>query len=373
MTTGHVGYRNRDATLDDFVSGDPPMQACLERARLAAQTNLPVLILGESGTGKTILARAIHNSSERAGGPFVSFNAAALSETLLDSQLFGHERGAFTGAQARVKGKFELADRGTLFLDEIADLSPQGQSKILRAIEYGEFERLGSETLRDADVRVLSATHYPLATLTEGKGFREDLFFRINGVTVMLPPLRARPQDLRALVATEIARASHIQGKSIVGLSRTAADRLFGYHWPGNLRELSKVVHAAVALTTGPVIVEDALLLPDDLERPPVPTVLQAERTPGRTTSLLLKDAIHTHVRFVMQRTQGNKRRAARELGVSRETLERKLREMAADAPAGPFQAGPITTPRDVRGLISKPADRRDREARSRRARGIGG
>ena len=143
------------------------MQACLERARLAARTDLPVLILGESGTGKTILARAIHNSSARANRPFVSFNAAALSETLIDSQLFGHERGAFTGAQTRVKGKFELADRGTLFLDEIADLSPQGQSKILRAIEYGEFERLGADTVRQADVRVLSATHHPAAVLVK--------------------------------------------------------------------------------------------------------------------------------------------------------------------------------------------------------------
>ena len=141
----------------------PPMQACLERARVAARTDLPILILGESGTGKTHPGpRDPQLVAARAAGPFVSFNAAALSETLLDSQLFGHERGAFTGAQQRVKGKFELADRGTLFLDEIADLSPPGQSKILRAVEYGEFERLGSETLQRADVRVLSATHHPL-------------------------------------------------------------------------------------------------------------------------------------------------------------------------------------------------------------------
>jgi transcriptional regulator with PAS, ATPase and Fis domain len=373
MTTDHVGYKNRDATLDDFVSSDPPMQACLERARLAAHTNLPVLILGESGTGKTILARAIHNSSGRAGGPFVSFNAAALSETLLDSQLFGHERGAFTGAQARVKGKFELADRGTLFLDEIADLSPQGQSKILRAIEYGEFERLGSETLRDTDVRVLSATHYPLAALTDGRGFRADLLFRINGVTVMLPPLRARPQDLRTLVASEIARASHIQGKSIVGLDRAAADRLFAYQWPGNLRELSKVVHAAVALTTGSVIADDALLLADDLEPPREATVLQADGIPGRPASLLLKDAIHAHIRCVMQHAQGNKRRAARELGIGRETLERKLREMEAGAPAGPFQAGLTSRPLDLPGLSSRPASRRDGEVRARHGREVGG
>jgi transcriptional regulator with PAS, ATPase and Fis domain len=335
MTTNHIGYTNRDATLGEFVSRDLPMQACLERARLAARTDLPVLILGESGTGKTILARALHNSSERAGRPFVSFNAAALSETLLDSQLFGHERGAFTGAQAGVKGKFELADRGTLFLDEIADLSPQAQSKILRAIEYGEFERLGSGTVRDADVRVLSATHHPLATLTEGKGFREDLFFRINGVTLVLPPLRARPRDLPALVASEIARASHLQRKSIVGLSRAAADRLFAYQWPGNLRELSKVVHAAAALTTGSVIAEDALLLPDDLTGPRTPADGHATGAPEPPISLLLKDAIHTHVRFVLRRAQGNKRRAARELGVSRETLARKLREIAATATCG--------------------------------------
>ena len=236
MPPRHVNYTSRDTTLDDFVSSDPPMQACLERARLAARTDLPVLILGESGTGKTILARAIHNSSARAAGPFVSFNAAALSETLIDSQLFGHERGAFTGAHAQVKGKFELADRGTLFLDEVADLSPQGQSKILRAIEYGEFERLGSDTLRQADVRVLSATHHPTAALVKERQFREDLLYRINGVTIVVPPLRARPQDLRALVASEIARASRMQGKSIAGLDRAAADRLFAYHWPGNLR-----------------------------------------------------------------------------------------------------------------------------------------
>jgi transcriptional regulator with PAS, ATPase and Fis domain len=326
----HVGYAIRDATLDDFVSSDPSMQACLERAHLAARTDLPALILGESGTGKTILARAIHNSSARAAGPFVSFNAAALSETLIDSQLFGHERGAFTGAQAQVKGKFELADRGTLFLDEVADLSRQGQSKILRAIEYGEFERLGSGTLRQADVRVLTATHHRPAVLVREQQFREDLFYRINGVTIVVPPLRDRPRDLPALVASEIARASRLQGKSIAGLDQAAADWLFGYHWPGNLRELSKVVQAAVALTNDSVISVRSLLLQSDLEedtgecsRPDTPV------TPG--ASLRLRDAVHAHIRFVLRHTQGNKRRAARELGVGRETLERKLHEMKPD------------------------------------------
>jgi len=321
----------REATLEDFVTHDAAMQVCLERARVAARTDLPVLILGESGTGKTLMARAIHNSSQRAKGPFVSFNAAALSDTLLDSQLFGHERGAFTGAQSRVKGKFELADTGTLFLDEIADLSPQGQSKILRAIEYGEFERLGSETIRTADVRVLSATHYSVSALTKDGKFREDLFYRINGVTVNVPPLRNRPRDLPLLLASEIARASRTQNKSIIGLDRQAADRLFTYHWPGNLRELSKVVQAAVALTTADVIMPDSLLLQAD-GMPSEATAALAAVPHAASDSLLLKDAIHSHIRMVLDRVQGNKRRAARELGVARATLERKLEEMEADA-----------------------------------------
>jgi transcriptional regulator with PAS, ATPase and Fis domain len=328
------GQDIRDVTLDEFVTHDPAMQACLDRARLAARTDLPVLILGESGTGKTLLARAIHNSSQRARGPFVAFNAAALSDTLLDSQLFGHERGAFTGAQNRVKGKFEQADTGTLFLDEIADLSPQGQSKILRAIEYGDFERLGSETLRHANVRVLSATHYAVSALTRDGRFREDLFYRINGVTVNVPPLRSRPKDLPILLASEIAQACRTQRKSIVGLDRAAADRLFGYHWPGNLRELSKVVQAAVALTTGDVITCDALLLQTDA---PLPVEAAAAAAPAGSVSrpsagsLRLKDAEQAHIRAVLDLVKGNKRRAARELGIARATLERKLADIDRD------------------------------------------
>jgi Nif-specific regulatory protein len=324
VSSRHISYESRDATLDDFVSSDPPMQACLDRARLAARTDLPVLIHGESGTGKTILARAICNSSARAGRPFVSFNAAALSETLIDSQLFGHERGAFTGAQSSVKGKFELADRGTLFLDEIADLSPQGQSKILRAIEYGEFERLGSETLRRADVRVLSATHHPASALVRERMLREDLFHRINGVTILVPPLRSRPNDLPALVANEIARANQMQGKAVLGLDRAAADRLFAYGFPGNLRELAKVVHAAVALTTESTIPVTALWFQTELESDPEKS-LDDTSPVAPAESLRLRDAVHAHIRFVLHRTKGNK------LGIARETLERKLREMSND------------------------------------------
>jgi two-component system response regulator HydG len=329
MSVRTAARDTRETTLDAFESSDQPMRDCLDRARLAARTDLAVLILGESGTGKTILARAIHNSSARRKGPFISFNAAALSDTLMDSQLFGHERGAFTGAQSRVKGKFELADGGSLFLDEIADLSPQGQSKILRAIEYGEFERLGSETLQTANVRVLSATHHSIDALTRDGRFRHDLFYRINGVTIVVPPLRERPRDLPVLVATEIARASALQGKAIVGLDRPAADRMLAYPWPGNLRELSKVIEAAVALTTGDAISADALLLP-------VRAAAGGAPIDGASGSWRLEDAVEAHIRRVVAHVGGNKRRAARELGVARATLERKLDKMGQPASRRP-------------------------------------
>jgi DNA-binding NtrC family response regulator len=328
-------YDETGATLDDFYTSDAGMQTCLDRARVAAQTDLPILILGESGAGKTILARAIHNSSRRSRGPFVSFNAAALSDTLLDSQLFGHERGAFTGAHQRLKGKFELANQGTLFLDEIADLSPTAQSKILRAVEYGEFERLGSDALQRAEVRVITATHYTLNNGAEGR-FRQDLFFRISGFTLTVPSLRDRPNDLPSVLAAEIARASEQQGKSIVGLDRTAADRLLAYRWPGNLRELSTVVRAAVALASGDIIEEQHLLLGHDTPGTP----RSAPSTPGPAKAghygavrgRSLQAAMSRHIMQVLEDVGGNKRRAARELGVSRATLDRKLRAISKTA-----------------------------------------
>jgi DNA-binding NtrC family response regulator len=356
-------YDDTRATLDDFRSDHAAMQACLERARVAAKTDLPILILGESGTGKTILAKAIHNSSARKARPFIAFNAAALSETLLDSQLFGHERGAFTGAQNRVKGKFELADSGTLFLDEVGDLTLSAQSKILRAVETGEYERLGSEMLQRADVRLISATNHPLAAAAGRNGFREDLFYRIAGITLTVPSLRERPKDLPTLLVDEIERASRRHGTAIVGLDREAANRLLTHTWPGNLRELSKVVHAAVALTTRDVIGVEHLLLAEKsgssgvsesvapvasesvssgisksvasgfsrtLGSPQGEHYVDVEAPPRANRSL--RDAVHRHIASVLDEVGGNKRRAARELGVSRATLERKLQQMAKAA-----------------------------------------
>jgi transcriptional regulator with PAS, ATPase and Fis domain len=311
--------------LDDFQSADAAMLKCLDLARLAVRTELPVLIVGESGTGKTLLARAIHNSSTRAKAPFVSFNAAALSDTLLDSQLFGHEKGAFTGADRTVRGKFELAHGGTLFIDEIADMSHAAQAKILRAVEYGQFERLGSESLQTADVRLISATHWPLQALIAMDRFRKDLFYRISGITLAVPPLRDRQNDLRALIASEIALACRKLSKTVSGLDRRAADLLLSYAWPGNLRELSRVIHTAVALSPGPIVPPDAILLttPDGTS-PSVARPSTDIREGPRDLSMRAMEREHIH--RVLAEMGGNKRRAARALGLSRSTLDRKLR-----------------------------------------------
>ncbi len=313
-----------DCTLDDFRSSDTSMRRCLEMAWAAAQTDLPVLLLGETGTGKTLLGRAIHHSSKRGQRPFVPFNAAALSETLLDSQLFGHEKGAFTGADRAVKGKFELADGGTLFIDEIADMNPAAQAKILRAVEYGEYVRLGSEKVQLADVRLVSATHVPKSDLLKD-AMRRDLFYRLNGITVTLPPLRERPLDLPLLIAAEIDWASSRMEKKIIGVSREAALRLLNHSWPGNLRELNRVIRAAVALSNSEILGPESLLFEDEEKEPATAPTPRSQPSATPTSDLTLKSAEQRHIRWVMEKMGGNKRQTARALGISRSTLDRKL------------------------------------------------
>jgi len=317
----------RLATLDDYVSTDEAMLHCLRLAQLAARTDLPVLVLGESGTGKTVIAQAIHQSSGRCAGPFISFNAAALSDTLLDSQLFGHEKGAFTGADRQVKGKFELAHEGTLFFDEIADLSASGQAKILRAVEEGEFERLGGEGLLQADVRLITATCHPIRSFVASKQFRRDLFYRIKGITILVPPLRERRRDLPRLIRREIRQSALAMQKTLTGIEAEALDLLLHHAWPGNLRELKQVIRVAVALAeTDTITLRDLIL--DDFESEA--TAADAPTAPVATEEserISLAEAEKRYIEATLRSLGGNKRQTAKTLVVSRSTLDRKLEQ----------------------------------------------
>src|SRR3989449_7568549 len=220
--------------VEDLTTVNEAMARCLQLAAMAAKSDVPTVLLGETGTGKTLLAHAIHNSSARAGRPFIAFNASAISDTLLESQLFGHERGAFTGAQQSVKGKFELANAGTIFLDEISDMSPLAQVKILRVLEYGEFERLGSERMLKTDARIICATNVSLRDRVRQGKFREDLYHRLNGLTILIPALRDRREELPGLIANELKASALRQGKTITAIHPAAMDRLLLHDWRGN-------------------------------------------------------------------------------------------------------------------------------------------
>src|ERR1700747_932725 len=217
--------------LQDRHRRHPAMARCFQLAALAAKSDVPVVLLGETGTGKTLLAHAIHNSSTRASQPFIAFNASAISDTLLESQLFGHERGAFTGAQQSIKGKFELAAGGTLFLAEISEMSPLARVKILRVLEYGEFERLGSERMLTSNARIICASNCSLRDRVRQGKIREDLYQGLTGLTLLIPPLRERLQDLPALIAAELKAAGAKEGKEITAIHPEAMEKLIHHEW----------------------------------------------------------------------------------------------------------------------------------------------
>jgi transcriptional regulator with PAS, ATPase and Fis domain len=322
--------------LEDLTTSNAAMTRCLQLAALSAKSDVPIVLLGETGTGKSLLAQAIHNSSTRAGRPFIAFNASAISDTLLESQLFGHERGAFTGAQQTVKGKFELADGGTLFLDEISEMSPLAQVKILRVLEYGEFERLGSERMLTSNARIMCASNCSLRERVRNGKFREDLFQRLNGLTLLIPPLRERLEELPALIAAELKAASVKEAKNITAIHPQAMEKLLRHEWPGNLRELSHTVRTMTLFCNGSVILPEHVIFPPDLE-PHLATSNtiasfaslprnNEEHDPG--VDLSLDSAMQRHVRFVYNRANQNQRRAAKLLGISRSTLARYLRDL---------------------------------------------
>jgi transcriptional regulator with PAS, ATPase and Fis domain len=323
--------------IEDLTTSNDGMARCLQLAALAAKSEVPVVLLGETGTGKTLLAHAIHNSSTRAARPFIAFNASAISDTLLESQLFGHERGAFTGAQQSVKGKFELADSGTLFLDEISEMSPLAQVKILRVLEYGEFERLGSERMLTSNARIICASNCSLRERVGLGKFREDLYQRLNGLTLLIPPLRERLEELPVLIAAELKAAGLKEGKNITAIHPEAMQKLLHHEWRGNLRELSHTVRAMTLFCNGSVILPEHVVFPPDLEAgrdrhanqelAVTPSSNNKEHEAG--TDLSLVSAVKRHVRFVYEQANRNQRRAAKLLDISRATLARHLRNVA--------------------------------------------
>jgi two-component system nitrogen regulation response regulator GlnG len=334
----------RDDVDGDVLVGRSPgiLDVYKQIGRVAAQ-DVTVLIRGESGTGKELIARAIYQHSHRANGCFLAVNCAALSDTLLESELFGHEKGAFTGADRRHIGKFEQCNGGTIFLDEIGDMSPSTQAKVLRLLQEQKFERVGGTETIKTDVRIISATNADLETMIEKGEYRLDLYHRLNGFEIQLPPLRQRGDDVRLLVEHFMARFNKLLGKNISAISSEAMEMMLRYPWPGNIRELQSVIRRAILMATGPVIVPE--LLPREVvagEQPSGGAVRAAsggnefeaflkERENARSLNLYA-EALEWMERILITRvlnnTEGNQSKAAEVLGITRGSLRHKIRAL---------------------------------------------
>jgi len=305
--------------VEGIIGESGRMQEVLSLVRRVAGSDATILIQGESGTGKELIARAIHYASPRAGAPLVSVNCAALPETLLESELFGHEKGAFTGAVAARKGRFELADGGSLFLDEIGDLPLHLQVKLLRVLQEREFERVGSSRPVAVNVRLLAATHRDLEALVRAGRFRDDLYYRINVVSISLPPLRERREDIPLLLDHFVEKFSRRNGKRIGGLTREAREALLRYDYPGNVRELENLVERAVILTRDEVI---------GLEDLPLGVKEREGETSGETSLTVLVEGLERRmIREALARADGVQTQAAEILGISERVLRYKLKK----------------------------------------------
>ena len=315
------GSADQDASprrFEQIIGSSPALESVLEQVERVAPTDSTVLIQGETGTGKELIARAVHNLSARCGRPFIKLNCAAIPFDLLESELFGHERGAFTGAIAQKIGRFELADKGTLFLDEVGDIPPGLQPKLLRVLQEQEFERLGSTRTHQVDVRLVAATNRNLVDMVKRNEFRSDLYYRLNVFPVSLPPLRTRREDIPALVEHFVEIYARRMSKQIDHISPETMSELTSYAWPGNIRELQNFIERSVILTSGNV-----------LESP-----LASLRNPAEAESLgptTMEDAEREHIRKILEQTRwvvAGPNGAAARLGIKRSTLYFRMQKL---------------------------------------------
>ena len=321
------GELSKNQGLKTLVSRSPAMQAVLDRVLRIAPLRATVLIHGESGVGKELVARSVHFNSRRRDFPFIALNCAAMPQSLIESELFGHEKGSFTGAHARARGKFEIAHRGTLFLDEIGEMDHATQAKLLRVLEEKEFMRVGGDQSIRVDVRVIAATNADLEDMVERSHFRRDLYYRLKVLTVQVPPLRERRQDIPALVDTfldELSRANAVRRKAIVPEALAA---LQDYHWPGNVRELKNILESVLVSSAGELIrLED---LPPSVRRETA-----AFERPEIAVGMTLEDMERELIRRTLEHTGGNRTHCASLLDIGVRTLQRKIRGFRLDIPS---------------------------------------
>jgi formate hydrogenlyase transcriptional activator len=313
-----VDQERNPRRFEQIIGNSPALESVLEQVEQVAPTDSTVLIQGETGTGKELIARAVHNLSPRCGRPFVKLNCAAIPFDLLESELFGHERGAFTGAIAQKIGRFELADKGTLFLDEIGDIPPGLQPKLLRVLQEQEFERLGSTRTHQVDVRLVAATNRNLPEMVKRNEFRSDLYYRLNVFPIPLPPLRERRGDIPALVEHFVDIYSRRMSKRIEHIPPETMDDLTSYQWPGNIRELQNFIERSVILTSGSVL------------RPPIASLKAAVET-ASLEATTLEEAERDHIRKILEQTRwvvAGPNGAAARLGIKRSTLYFRMQKL---------------------------------------------
>jgi formate hydrogenlyase transcriptional activator len=317
-TLGSVDQDRNPRRFEQIIGSSHALESVLEQVEQVAPTDSTVLIQGETGTGKELIARAIHNLSVRCGRPFIKLNCAAIPFDLLESELFGHERGAFTGAIAQKIGRFELADKGTLFLDEVGDIPLALQPKLLRVLQEQEFERLGSGRTHQVDVRLVAATHRNLVDMVKGNEFRSDLYYRLNVFPIPLPPLRARREDIPALVEHFVGIYARRMGKEIEHIPPETMSAFVSYQWPGNIRELQNFIERSVILTSGNVL------------HPPLASLKSAVEAES-LGAVTLEDAERDHIRKTLEQTQwvvAGPNGAAARLGMKRSTLYFRMQKL---------------------------------------------